>query len=78
MAPDVVAELAHEGVAVAVAVLLLRRRRVGAPPLGAAVEHLCLGRRPAAMSAQQARCGRPRERWPSSSVVPRLGGCSWQ
>ena len=59
VAPDVVAELAHEGVAVAVAVLLLRRRRVGAPALGAAVEHRGLGSAQQEMSALSTQSGRP-------------------
>ena len=51
MSTDVVAQLAHEGVAVSMPILLLRRRRVGAPPRGAAVEHRGLWAAQAEMSA---------------------------
>ena len=59
MSTDVVAQLAHEGVAVSMPILLFGGCRVGAPPRGAAVEHRGFGRRPAAMPAQQAREGGP-------------------
>ena len=53
MSSNVVAQLAHEGVAVSMPILLFGGCRVGAPPRGAAVEHRGLWAAQAEMSAAQ-------------------------
>ena len=70
MSTDVVAELAHEGVAVSMPILLFGGCRVGAPPRGAAVEHLCVGRAGVEVGAAR-KGGRPRGPWQSNVAAAR-------